>query len=128
MVKRSNGTYHLYDVSGKEITSSLNTKYEIVDYTSKYVTVKNNNKYLIYSLTGTIISNEYKKIYMLDNAYIAISDDNLLGVYKYNSKDNLITSNIYMDNDTINYDVNGNTLSIIYTANNNEYPVNVTIE
>ena len=119
LIKRSDGTYHLYDPKGvdKEITKGLTTSNEIVKLYDKYVMVKSGNKYLIYSLDGTIISLEYKYIIMTDLVYVCINDNDKLEAYKYSDKNtNLITDDISVDNNKITASVRGSILTINYTS------------
>lgn len=117
LIKRSDGTYHLYDTRGKHLTSGLTTSNEIVKLYDKYVLVKSGNKYLIYGLDGTIISLEYKSIIMTDLVYVCINDSDKLEAYKYTDKNtNLITEDINVDNNKVTANVRGSILTINYTS------------
>ncbi len=79
----SDGTYHLFDMDGNEITENIETKNEIVDYKGNYILVKSSDNYLIYDLDGSIVSSEYKYIAMEEDYYITVSSDNKVGVYTF---------------------------------------------
>ena len=117
LIKRSDGTYHLYDTKGKYLTNGLTTSNEIVKLYDKYVMVKSGNKYLIYGLDGTIISLEYKYIIMTDLVYVCINDNDKIEAYKYSDKNtNLITEDISVDNNKVTANVRGSILTINYTS------------
>ena len=117
LVKRSDGTYHLYNSKGTELTKGLTTSNEIVQLYDKYVKVKSGSKYLIYGLDGTITSLEYKFIYMTDLVYVAVNDSNKIEVYKYSDKNtNLVSEDISVDNTDITANVKGSILTINYTS------------
>ena len=129
LFKRSDNSYHLYDTKGSEITKSVKTTNEIVEYNGKYIVVKTGNEnFQIYSLDGTIVSIEAKEIIMEDNYYITISPANVLGVYKYSDKTNLILEEIKVDQEKeVTYIVVGGILFVNYTSDGVEATVEVTL-
>ena len=94
LIKRSDETYHLYNKKGNEIASKVSTKYEIVEYKYNHLKVKNSDKYLIYDLNGKIVSDEFKNIFMENNFYLSIDSGNILHVFKYDSKKDLMSEEI----------------------------------
>lgn len=114
LVKRSDETYHLYNKKGNEIASKVSTKYEIVEYKYNHLKVKNNNKYLIYDLNGKIVSDEFKNIFMENNFYLSIDSGNILHVFKYDSKKDLMSEEITISNveKDLNYEVKNDLLII----------------
>ncbi len=134
MFKRSDGTYHLYDTKGNEVTEKITTKYEIVEYKNNYLMVKNSDKYLIYDKTGKIVSGEFYNIIMESKYYITIGKDNTVGVYKYDSKVDL-TSNlekvIKLESSDykkeLSYKESGNILTLTFTCNGEtlSYEINI---
>lgn len=126
LFKASDGTYHLWDKNGEELTENVTTNYEIVEYKDGYIKVKNDDKYLIYSKSGKIVSDEFANIVMESKFYLTIDKDNVVGVYKYDSKNNLantlentikLESNDYKKEMT--YKLSGNILKISYSHNGN---------
>ncbi len=121
LFKRSDGTYHLYDSKGNELTEKVTTKYEIVEYKDGYLKVVNSGKYLIYDNTGKIVSDEFSNIIMESKFYITIDKENVVGVYKYDSKVNLTSALeevIKLDSSDykkdLTYTLNGDILKITY--------------
>ena len=121
LFKRSDDTYHLYDSKGVELTEKGTTKYEIMEYKDGYFKVLNNDKYLIYDNTGKIISDEFSNIIMESKFYITIDKDNVVGVYKYDSKIDLTSTLeevIKLDssdyNKNLTYTIKDDTLKITY--------------
>ena len=114
LIKRSDETYHLYNKKGNEIASKVSTKYEIVEYKYNHLKVKNNNKYLIYDLNGKIVSDEFKNIFMENNFYLSIDSSNLLHVFKYDSKKDLMSEEITISDveKDLNYEVKNDLLII----------------
>ena len=134
LFKQDDDTYHLYDKNGKELTKNITTKYEIVKYKDGYLMVKNNDKYLIYDKDGKIISNEYKNIIMENKFYITIDKDNVVGVFKYDSKDDLTSSleeKIRIDGMDISkeltYSLKNDLLNITYTKDGNTTSVDINV-
>ena len=134
LFKQDDDTYHLYDKNGKELTKNITTKYEIVKYKDGYLMVKNNDKYLIYDKDGKIISNEYKNIIMENKFYITIDSDNIVGVFKYDSKDDLTSSleeKIRIDGMDISkeltYSLKNDLLNITYTNDGNTTSVDINV-
>jgi hypothetical protein len=134
LFKQDDDTYHLYDKNGKELTKNITTKYEIVKYKDGYLMVKNNEKYLIYDKDGKIISNEYKNIIMENKFYITIDSDNIVGVFKYDSKDDLTSSleeKIRIDGIDISkeltYSLKNDLLKITYTNDGNTTSVDINV-
>lgn len=114
LIKRSDDTYHLYNKKGVELASKVSTKYEIVEYSNNHLKVKNNDKYLIYDLNGKVVSDEFKYIAMESNFYIAIDGSNFLHVYKYDSKNDLMSEELEIkdiDKD-LNYEIKNDLLII----------------
>ena len=134
LFKRSDGTYHLYDSKGNEITENITTKNEIVDYKGDYILVKSNEKYLIYKLDGSIASkDEFKYIFLEETFYIAVNEDNSVSVYSF-SKGNLdlaLLKNIKVDGkdikNEIKYGLNGSVLVITYKYNDENQVVEINI-
>ena len=133
LMKRSDGTYHLYDMKGNEITENITTTSEIVDYKDNYILVKANEKYMIYNLDGSIVSDEYKYIFLENTYYITVNNNNIIGVYTFN-KDNVNLAekqNIKIDGkdikNEIKYGLNGKVLVITYTINNQKEVVEINI-
>lgn len=114
LIKRSDETYHLYNKKGNEIASKVSTKYEIVEYKYNHLKVKNNNKYLIYDLNGKIVSDEYKNIFMENNFYLSIDSGNILHVFKYDSKKDLMSEEVTISDveKDLNYEVKNDLLII----------------
>lgn len=114
LIKRSDETYHLYNKKGNEIASKVSTKYEIVEYKYNHLKVKNNNKYLIYDLNGKIVSDEFKNIFMENNFYLSIDSGNILHVFKYDSKKDLMSEEITISDveKDLNYEVKNDLLII----------------
>lgn len=83
LVKRDDGSYHLFEINGKELTEN-GVQSEIVDYNDNYVQVKNsNNKYVIYSMDGTIVKGEYIHIKLYDKYFVGINDNYKINSYDY---------------------------------------------
>lgn len=114
LIKRSDETYHLYNKKGNEIASKVSTKYEIVEYKYNHLKVKNNNKYLIYDLNGKIVSDEFKNIFMENNFYLSIDSGNILHVFKYDSKKDLMSEEVTISDveKDLNYEVKNDLLII----------------
>ena len=114
LVKRSDETYHLYNKKGNEIASKVSTKYEIVEYKYNHLKVKNSDKYLIYDLNGKIVSDEFKNIFMENNFYLSIDSGNILHVFKYDSKKDLMSEEITISDveKDLNYEVKNDLLII----------------
>ena len=133
VMKRSDGTYHLYKTNGEEITENIKTTNEIVDYKGDYILVKSKDNYLIYKLDGTIMSSEYKYIALEENYYISVDKDNNIGVYNFkDSKVNLAKDlNIKIDGkdcaNEIKYGLNGNVLVLTYTFNGKNEVVEINL-
>ena len=123
LFKRSNGTYHLYNPDGDEITSKIETKNEIVDYKGNYILVNNNKEYTIYSLDGPVIKSS-KYIILEDTYYITVNEENKIGVYTFNHGDKDLAKDLdlYIDGKDIPNEISyglksGNVLSLTYTIN-----------
>ena len=134
VIKRSDDTYHIYDNKGNELAKNVNTKYEIVKYKNGYLMVKNNDKYLIYDKDGKIISDEYKNIIMENRFYITIDKDNVVGVFKYDSKNDLtrtLGEVIKLDSDDyakeLSYVVKDSILKITYSHDGSTTSVEINI-
>ena len=133
VMKRSDGTYHLYKTNGEEITENIKTSNEIVDYKGDYILVKSKDNYLIYKLDGTIMSSEYKYIALEENYYISVDKDNNIGVYNFkDSEVNLAKDlNIKIDGkncaNEIKYGLNGNVLVLTYTFNDKNEVVEINL-
>ena len=114
LIKRSDETYHLYNKKGNEIASKVSTKYEIVEYKYNHLKVKNSDKYLIYDLNGKIVSDEFKNIFMENNFYLSIDSGNILHVFKYDSKKDLMSEEITISDveKDLNYEVKNDLLII----------------
>ena len=114
LVKRSDETYHLYNKKGNEIASKVSTKYEIVEYKYNHLKVKNSDKYLIYDLNGKIVSDEFKNIFMENNFYLSIDSSNILHVFKYDSKKDLMSEEVTISDveKDLNYEVKNDLLII----------------
>ena len=132
-MKRSDGTYHLYDNKGNEITEGLTTKNEIVDYKDNYLLVKSNDNYVIYKLDGSIVSNEYKYIILEKNYYITVDKNNNVGVFTF-AKGNVNLAEgkkIVIDGkdcaNEIKYGVNGSVLVLTYTYGGQKQVVEINI-
>ena len=123
LFKRSNGTYHLYEPNGDEITENIETKNEIVDYKGDYILVNAGEEYTIYNLDGTII-NSAKYIFLEDTYYLTVNDENKIGVYTFAHGLTDIAENLelYIDGVDIPNEISyglrsGNILSLTYTIN-----------
>lgn len=114
LVKRSDETYHLYNKKGNEIASKVSTKYEIVEYKYNHLKVKNSDKYLIYDLNGKIVSDEFKNIFMENNFYLSIDSSNILHVFKYENKKDLMSEEVTINDieKDLNYEVKNDLLII----------------
>ena len=114
LIKRSDETYHLYNKKGNEIASKVSTKYEIVEYKYNHLKVKNSDKYLIYDLNGKIVSDEFKNIFMENNFYLSIDSSNILHVFKYDSKKDLMSEEVTISDveKDLNYEVKNDLLII----------------
>ena len=129
----SDGTYHLFETNGEEITENIETTNEIVDYKGNYILVKSSDNYLIYNLSGSIVSGEYKYIAMEDTYYITVSDDNKVGVYTYarGNVDLASSLNIYIDGNDygseLRYGLNGNVLVLTYTYNGSNQVIEINL-
>ena len=128
---RSDGTYHLYDTKGNEITEKIDTKNEIVDYKGNYILVKSSNNYLIYNVDGSIASSEYKYIYMEDSYYITVDSSNKVGVFTYDSDTNLAENlNIVVDEDSVSkieYGTSRGVLLISYTYEGSTHSISINL-
>lgn len=132
VMQRSDGTYHLYDTKGNEITKNIETKNEIVDYKGDYILVKSGDNYLIYNLDGSIASDEYKYIIMEEAYYITVDGSNNVGVFTYDSDTNLAQNlGIVIDGkdyaSEIKYGVNKNVLVLTYTHNGSNQVVEINL-
>lgn len=120
MIKRNDGNYYLYDLSGNKITSDGITD-EIVEIRGNYIKVKtSNNKYKIFSKDGKVIcGDEQNYIILEDNFYINVDKNNKIGLYKYDNK-NLINEDIIIDGKDyakeIKYGLRGNVLVLTYVT------------
>lgn len=85
LTKRSNGTYHLYDSNGEELTKNSDIKNEIVDYNNKYFQVKNNDKYMVYGFDGKIVKTDKELLHvtLYKDYFVGIDTNYVLGIYKY---------------------------------------------
>lgn len=133
LIKRGDGTYHLYDSKGSELTPNVSTTSEIVEFKNNHIKVKSSDAaYQVYSLDGKVVSGVFKYIIMENNFYISVDDNNKIGVYKYNSKDNLFKSNVVLPgkdfSKEIKYTVSGNTLKITYIQDNFMIDENISVE
>ena len=128
---RSDGTYHLYDTKGNEITKKIETKNEIVDYKGNYILVKSNENYLIYNIDGSIASSEYKYIYIEDSYYITVDSSNTIGVFTYDNDTNLAQNlNIVVDEDSISkieYGTSRGVLLISYTYEGSTHSISINL-
>ena len=133
LMQRSDGSYHLYDIKGNEITENITTTNEIIDYKSDYILVKSNDNYMIYNLDGSIVSDEYKYIILENTYYITVDSNNTIGVFTFSKGNvNLAESqSIKIDGkdyaNEIKYGLNGNVLVITYTINNQKEVVEINI-
>lgn len=132
LFKRSDGTYHLYEPDGDEITANITTSNEIVDYKGDYILVKSGDNYLIYNLDGSIASDEYKYIIMEEAYYITVDGSNNVGVFTYDSDTNLAQNlGIVIDGkdyaSEIKYGVNRNVLVLTYTHNGSNQVVEINL-
>ena len=122
LARYSDGTYHLLNIDGSEITSKISTRNEIVDYYNDYIVVKS-DKYQIYNInTGQIISDEFNYI-SLNSAYYVGIVNNKLNIYNYDSKKKLLCVDIpVVKNDLANsYNVKyASSSSILVTIYGNE--------
>ena len=123
LFKRSNGTYHLYEPDGEEITENIETKNEIVDYKGNYILVNAGEEYTIYSLDGPVIKSS-KYIILEDTYYITVDTENKIGVYTFAHGDTNLAEdlNLYIDGKDIPNEISyglrsGNVLSLTYTIN-----------
>ena len=123
LFKRSNGTYHLYEPNGDEITENIETKNEIVDYKGNYILVNAGEEYTIYSLDGPVIKSS-KYIILEDTYYITVDTENKIGVYTFAHGDTNLAEdlNLYIDGKDIPNEISyglrsGNVLSLTYTIN-----------
>ena len=85
-----------------------------MEYSNNHLKVKNNDKYLIYDLNGKVVSDEFKYKAMESNFYIAIDGSNFLHVYKYDSKNDLMSEELEIkdiDKD-LNYEIKNDLLII----------------
>lgn len=122
------------DNKGNELAKNVNTKYEIIKYKNGYLMVKNNDKYLVYDKDGKIVSNEYKNIIMENRFYITIDKDNVVGVFKYDSKNDLtrtLGEVIKLDSDDyakeLSYVVKDSILKITYSHDGSTTSVEINI-
>lgn len=86
LVKRKDGTYHLFDIKGNELTNKdTEIKQEIVDYNDQVVQVKNDKLYMVYELTGKIVKTdkELEYVKLFDKFFVGISTDGKINVYSY---------------------------------------------
>ncbi len=86
LTKRKDGTYHLYDLKGQEITNSNSEiKSEIVDYNDKYLLVKNEDVYTVYAMDGKVIGTEQnlKYIELWDKFFVGIDKDDKIYLFTY---------------------------------------------
>lgn len=123
LFKRSNGTYHLYEPDGEEITENIETKNEIVDYKGNYILVNAGEEYTIYSLDGPVIKSS-KYIILEDTYYITVDTENKIGVYTFAHGDTNLAEDLNLSIDgkdipnEISYGLrSGNVLSLTYTIN-----------
>lgn len=123
LFKRSNGTYHLYNTDGDEITEKIETKNEIVDYKGNYILVNAGEEYTIYSLDGPVIKSS-KYIILEDTYYITVDTENKIGVYTFAHGDTNLAEdlNLSIDGEDIPNEISyglrsGNVLSLTYTIN-----------
>ena len=72
VVKRDDGSYHLFDDKGSELTKN-GLQSEIIDYNDNVIEVKNSNgNYEIYKLDGTIVKGEFEYVLLTDNYFVCI--------------------------------------------------------
>ncbi len=125
VMKRSDGTYHLYDPSSSdnEITKNISTEWEIVDYKGRYVLTYGESKYAVYNLDDSKVVASGKYIFFESSYCITVDSNNKVGVYSYDigNVDLIEEDDIYIDGkdyaSEINYSVSGSTLTLYYTYN-----------
>ena len=133
LMQRSDGTYHLFDTKGNEITENIETKNEIVDYKGDYILVKSSDNYVIYNLDGSIVSGEYKYIALEEKYYITVDSSNKVGVYTFAKGNVNIAENlgIVIDgkdcSNELKYGLNGNVLVLTYTHNGSNQVVEINL-
>ena len=93
LVKKSNGSYALYNNSLNEVTKEIPNK--IVSYNDNYLVTKSSNSYNVYKHDGTKVDDKsYSYIKLESNYYVGISSNNL-GIYKYtNPGENVLLSSV----------------------------------
>ena len=108
LTKREDGTYHLYDMQGNQITivkndksnkpEELVIKNEIVDYNNVCYEVKTGDNLMLYTKGGKIITIKEKDeednlkpidekfvyIKLYDKFFVGITDKDEIGIYEYN--------------------------------------------
>lgn len=131
IIKRSDKTNHIYDTKGNELTKNMSIKSDIESYESEHILVKTENgKYIVYDMDGKVVSREYNYILMDKNCYISVDENNILGLYKYETEENLIAEKITLDNnykETLNFGIRSNKVVITYKANNETKVIEVSI-
>lgn len=102
LVKRSDGTYHLFNTTGTDFIKS-DIRSEIVDYNDGYVQVKTNDEYAIYSLDGKVVStgDSFMYVKLYEAFFIGINKEKQINIYTFDgtnlTKDEE-TDMIVMDN------------------------------
>ena len=131
IIKRSDKTNHIYDTKGNEITKNMSIKSDIESYESDHILVKTENgKFIVYDMNGKVVSSEYNYILMDKNCYISVDENNILGLYKYESEENLIGEKITLDanyKESLNFGMRSNKVVITYKSNNETKVIEVNI-
>lgn len=122
LTKRKDGTYHLYEINGEEITENIEIKNEIVDFNGLYYEVKNNDEYMIYTKNGKIVPTGKKMLYikMKDDFFVGINEEDEIGIYEYDGTKHTDSNSDSKIINTTNFE---NSYSLI--INENEIIVNV---
>lgn len=84
LVKREDGTYHLYNEKGTDLVTTQ-IRNEIVDFNDSYVVVRTTEQYNIYSFAGKIVSTEETLIYakLYDQFFVGVSHEKDVNIYTY---------------------------------------------
>lgn len=80
LVKRTDGSYYLYDNTGKELASS---DQEILDYNTEILLLKNkSDKYSISTIAGKVIGSNFDYVELKKEYFVGITG-RVINVYKY---------------------------------------------
>lgn len=131
ITKRSDKTNHIYDSKGNELTKNMSIKSDIESFEAEHILVKNENgKYMVFDMNGKVVSSEYNYILIDKEYYVSVDNENILGLFKYDSEENLIKEKITLDSnykDSLNFGLRSNKVMITYKVNNETKVIEINI-